>query len=84
MKVVEKMSKKKKVIIIIILIIILVAGGLVAYRIINPSQAKVKETKKLDKIKQKEGPRRESRKKRKSLERQTCDRQFFFLHICSA
>ena len=45
------MSKKKKVIIIIILIIILVAGGLVAYRIINPSQAKVKETKKLDKIK---------------------------------
>ncbi len=45
------MSKKKKVIIIIILIIILAAGGLVAYRIINPSQAKVKETKKLDKIK---------------------------------
>ena len=45
------MSKKKKVIIIIILIIILAAGGLVAYRIINPAQAKVKETKKLDKIK---------------------------------
>lgn len=45
------MSKKKKVIIIIILIMILAAGGLVAYRIINPSQAKVKETKKLDKIK---------------------------------
>lgn len=45
------MSKKKKVIIFIILIIILAAGGLVAYRIINPSQAKVKETKKLDKIK---------------------------------
>ena len=45
------MSKKKKVIIIIILIIILAAGALVAYRIINPSQAKVKETKKLDKIK---------------------------------
>ena len=45
------MSKKKKVIIIIILIIILAAGGFVAYRIINPSQTKVKETKKLDKIK---------------------------------
>lgn len=45
------MTKKKKIIIIIIGILILAAGALVAYKILNPQEAKQKTIKSLDTIK---------------------------------